>query len=946
MKTKFNFNPSGIDRSKQFPVLLMRSGIKRFIFGGKNCTGDPTPEQAPNGYLLLENKGWHMVFDVVKTEQYINLTRYYVQGGTYSYKSFKECQEKNEPVIFLKGIGDSYNCPEALKSFQQWLNIRLYSNNTIAAFVTFITPETNVARTFQFNLQKVPSYSWLVWQEACMKLLGLSRTQQEQEYFDRYYSRNESLFRAADPTSVVREIQCEEDIIPEQVNKKQAKVLYGFLVASGMDTTLLFTNEKNVTYETDKFPDDWKQFFPTFKGDRYCAALKMASEDFNDHRFGYQANKKLEPFYPSLAFANVGISDSYLNRSKTKKQSLDEIWDEAYDQTIVQGQSSIKRIDDKIVLSMHIDRSCAWYNNKYLFIFDTKERTRKALGRIGNEEVHQLMLTSNTISDFTYAFKQYCHRLIINDTFDVLFKGSMLSWLFNAAITDTLPNPKEAEHSYIHWSSDWNSETRRYDYDGISVLYWAKNPEIANETWGKILIEVFMKEKPIMEQLAKCGLWNIFSNCLQNSDWIVKQDSAAARDGSGCMMIGKGKALTTSLGLTMNQLRMIDAEVGTGSELLEPGQSSECPCRNINLISAMQVLEIGLKDLKALDNKTFETIIRLSLSTRDRYYGSRNSIFGSLNGRWNAEYIRKAVRSIDSVSRKIAFISKFFNPDNTNSVETFNDYMRMRGELKRTLENLEEHDELKSFETNWPLWPEACTVFFRYAPGTRVTASQWDPDGGQFVHTVSEFKNYLLNHYKEESIKFIYDNTSPMVNQLVGAVLKLSACDHVQYLHDELSIWMANKKSENIRKGFKKAADQMKKMEYISEKYGLRIVAPTEPSDLQREGRVLHHCVGGYVDSVAQGVEKILFIRRNDMPSEPYFTMDVTSDGTIRQIHSYSNLHPTPESIKEAYRVSGQRVYAESKDILGFLEEWAKKTAGVKASSISKHYGCLGAMAH
>ena len=937
MKKEINYIPSGVDRSKQFAVLLMKSGIKRFVYEGKGYTGAPTLKQA-SSYILLENRGWHMVFDVTKTDEYINLTRYYVQGSTYSLKGFKECIEKGEPLLTLKGIGDSYNSPASLKRLEQWLNIRLYPNNTIAAIATFVDPDTKAKRTFQFNLQKLPSANWVVWQELIMKLLNISRTEEEQNYFERYYSRSEISFRDL----VLKEVQYEDDIVPEQVNKGSAKALYGFLVSSGMEATLLMPGKlsngelANYVYESNRFPKEWKKFFPQLKGSRWETACKMASDDFNDHRLGCAARISEEFLYPSILFANVGISDSYLNRKKEKKQTLDEIWNEYFDPELPLSCTSIKRRGDKIVLSINVDRSNAWYKNKYLFILDTKARTRKALGRLGDGEVHQLMLTANTVSDFSYAHFHYAKTLIITDGFDVLFKGTTLGWLFDAAMKDVLPNKTEANEAYMSWSSEWDSYDRAYVYTGTSILEWIEHPTTTNEDWSKVLIEILMKERQVMEQLAKCGLWNIFSNCLHDSDWIVDEKSAAARDGNGCLVMGKGKALTTSLGLTMAQLKMIDSKVGpTGPQ----GKSSK-PCRHINLCSAMHVLNLKLKDLKALDLKTFGQIVDLSLTEPDNYSSSRNSIMGTLSSRWSAEHIRTAIKSIDSPMRRINFIAKYFDPSQSNSVETYNDYLRMRAELHNYLKHLNETEELKTFDTSWPIFPEAGTVFFRYVPNTRVTANSWDPDGGTFVSTPKQFQSYLLSHYKIQSVNFINGDHG----ELVGAVLKLSACERVQYLHDELSVWAATKKSENTRKGFRKAVEQMRPMEYISEKYGLRIIAPTEPTDLQREGRILQHCVGGYVESVALGVEKILFIRRNDMPSEPYFTMDVANDGTIRQIHSYRNLHPTPESIAEAYRLSGNPVYAESKDIIGFLTEWAQKTKGVRASSISKHYGCLGAM--
>lgn len=55
---------------------------------------------------------------------------------------------------------------------------------------------------------------------------------------------------------------------------------------------------------------------------------------------------------------------------------------------------------------------------------------------------------------------------------------------------------------------------------------------------------------------------------------------------------------------------------------------------------------------------------------------------------------------------------------------------------------------------------------------------------------------------------------------------------------------------------------------------GLFIKLPDNSDEIKKEGEILHHCVGGYVDRVAKGETIILFIRKESNPDEPFYTME------------------------------------------------------------------------
>lgn len=98
--------------------------------------------------------------------------------------------------------------------------------------------------------------------------------------------------------------------------------------------------------------------------------------------------------------------------------------------------------------------------------------------------------------------------------------------------------------------------------------------------------------------------------------------------------------------------------------------------------------------------------------------------------------------------------------------------------------------------------------------------------------------------------------------------------------------------------------DQAIKYNYANENYSIK--ACEKLIELLMEGSILHHCVGSYVDSVSEGREYILFLRKTSEPETPYFTVDVTPDGNVRQIHGLHNCNMND-------------------DVKPFVEAWAKK---------------------
>lgn len=106
---------------------------------------------------------------------------------------------------------------------------------------------------------------------------------------------------------------------------------------------------------------------------------------------------------------------------------------------------------------------------------------------------------------------------------------------------------------------------------------------------------------------------------------------------------------------------------------------------------------------------------------------------------------------------------------------------------------------------------------------------------------------------------------------------------------------------ERLNKLAAKLYDQRKeKFEYADDNFS--IVVPEEMNKITKEGVYLHHCVGGYVNRVAEGRTNILFLRKNDDIEIPFFTIEVSNSNEIIQIHGLYNrwLGNEPEAVKFA----------------------------------------------
>lgn len=148
----------------------------------------------------------------------------------------------------------------------------------------------------------------------------------------------------------------------------------------------------------------------------------------------------------------------------------------------------------------------------------------------------------------------------------------------------------------------------------------------------------------------------------------------------------------------------------------------------------------------------------------------------------------------------------------------------------------------------------------------------------------SMYRDYL-NMLNDEGIKVNNKNKYP---------------DDLEEAHDKLVDIINARKTENEKKKFVTRAQNLA---YMERQVGnILFILPKSVEDIRQEGKELKHCVASYIDRHAKGETTILFARKIDDPSKPYFTLEF-KDGKIVQVQSTRNRVPVPEELREAISI-------------------------------------------
>jgi len=118
---------------------------------------------------------------------------------------------------------------------------------------------------------------------------------------------------------------------------------------------------------------------------------------------------------------------------------------------------------------------------------------------------------------------------------------------------------------------------------------------------------------------------------------------------------------------------------------------------------------------------------------------------------------------------------------------------------------------------------------------------------------------------------------------------------HLRTAHDIASRNYRVKLNEVELKEWQERYEENK--QYLYTYNGYKIFPPSKPDELIKEGNILGHCVGSYVNKVKKGLSVILFLRDKNDIDHPLVTIEV-KDKRIIQAKGKMNESPRPEEKK------------------------------------------------
>ena len=111
--------------------------------------------------------------------------------------------------------------------------------------------------------------------------------------------------------------------------------------------------------------------------------------------------------------------------------------------------------------------------------------------------------------------------------------------------------------------------------------------------------------------------------------------------------------------------------------------------------------------------------------------------------------------------------------------------------------------------------------------------------------------------------------------------------------HAKTSALVTEKNNKASNDKITKRLPELEK-KYCFESKDLLIRPAQSAGELVAEGKILHHCVGGYVSKYAKGETNILFVRRKEAPEEPFVTVELQRNA-IKQAYGRGNSRPPKE---------------------------------------------------
>ena len=147
--------------------------------------------------------------------------------------------------------------------------------------------------------------------------------------------------------------------------------------------------------------------------------------------------------------------------------------------------------------------------------------------------------------------------------------------------------------------------------------------------------------------------------------------------------------------------------------------------------------------------------------------------------------------------------------------------------------------------------------------------------------------------YRSDTVKQLYKDYYSSLNSISEFGMDISAYpllfndkQQLQRFHDDAARAVSNVRNKAQDEKFQMLYDKRRKM--LANDGDYLIDMPLCSADLTEEGSRLRHCVGGYVNNVANGNTAIYFLRQASAPSDPWLTVEVRNKQCV-QIHGSCN---------------------------------------------------------
>lgn len=115
--------------------------------------------------------------------------------------------------------------------------------------------------------------------------------------------------------------------------------------------------------------------------------------------------------------------------------------------------------------------------------------------------------------------------------------------------------------------------------------------------------------------------------------------------------------------------------------------------------------------------------------------------------------------------------------------------------------------------------------------------------------------------------------------------------------HDQMVLRVKEKEDAKLNAKIASRLEELSDLTYKDEELGFFIRPAESQGELIKEGKLLHHCVGGYASAYADGKTVILFIRRINDPEIPFYTLEY-KNGSVQQNRGDHNCARTSEIIE------------------------------------------------